>query len=319
MFTDPHSLNSEFCVHVLREGLIESVHRCQAVVADERGRILASAGSSSAAIFARSALKPFQAMAVLSTGIHERYQLSDKDLAVMCSSHQGSRQHARQVFGMLWRADLEADHLLCPTPANTPSPLCHNCSGKHAGMLLASRSQNWSLHDYPQRQHPVQKLIRSQLADLLHMPADEFLAARDDCGVPTYQLQLGQMASLYAQLTAGQRADLEILSRAMTQFPEMVAGPGRFDTELMQVSGGMVVSKSGAEGIQCVGRCGQRLGLAIKVNDGAARAKYALTIHLLRQMGWITPVAAESLSEKFCHPGSYTRLEVDGEWDLGYS
>lgn len=302
-------------IHLLREGLTESIHQCQAVVTDERGRILAGEGGD-VAVFARSALKPFQAMAALSTGIRQEYNLSHKDLAIMCGSHQGTMAHARQVFSLLWRADLEPDVLSCPMPEGKPSPLCHNCSGKHAGMLLACRSQQWPIQDYANRNHPIQTLIRSQLADLLQLPADELLAARDDCGVPTYQIQLSHLATLYAQLTAGRSAPLEILGRAMTTCPEMVAGEGRFDTELMRLTEGSVVSKSGAEGIQCVGRVGYGLGLAIKVQDGASRAKYAMAIYLLRQMGWISPAAAEALAESFSQVGRYTRLQVEGHWEM---
>lgn len=306
---------SYFTVQLLREGLTESVHHCQAVVVDERGRTLAGEGGDSA-VFARSALKPFQALASLSAGIRQRYRLSDKDLAIMCGSHGGTMSHARQVFGILWRADLEPDLLTCPIPQGKPSPLNYNCSGKHAGFLLASRSQQWPVQDYADRHHPVQALVRAHLAELLQMPADELLAARDDCGVPTYQLQLSQLAALYAQLTAGRRADMEILSRAMTHYPEMVASIGRFDTELMKATEGSLVSKSGAEGIQCIGRCGHGMGLAIKVQDGASRAKYALAIYVLRQMGWISPGVAEALAETFCQVGRYTRLEIEGEWQI---
>ncbi len=313
MSFENRSANPELLIHVLREGLTESTHHCQAVVADSRGRSLAMAGNSTTSVFARSALKPFQALAMLSTGIRERYRLSEKDIAIMCGSHQGSMAHARQVFSMLWRADLVPELLICPTPPEKPSPLCHNCSGKHAGMLMASRTQNWTLQDYAQRQHPVQALVRAKLADLLQMPSEEFLCARDDCGVPTYQLQLNQMASLFAQLTAGERPDLESVARAMTHQPEMVAGSGRFDTELMRATQGDLVSKSGAEGIQCIGRVGEGMGLAIKVQDGAARAKYALALHLLQRMGWIQPAAAEMLGERFLSVGPYTRLEVEGE------
>lgn len=313
MSFENRSAAPELLIHVLREGLTESIHHCQAVVADSRGRSLAMAGSNTTSVFARSALKPFQALAMLSTGIRERYRLSEKDIAIMCGSHQGTMAHARQVFGMLWRADLAPELLSCPTPPEKPSPLCHNCSGKHAAMLMASRTQNWTLQDYAQRQHPVQALVRAKLAELLQMPSEEFLCARDDCGVPTYQLQLNQMASLFAQLTAGERADLESVARAMTHQPEMVAGSGRFDTELMRATQGELVSKSGAEGIQCIGRVGEGMGLAIKVQDGAARAKYALALHLLQSMGWIQPAAAEMLGERFLSIGPYTRLEVQGE------
>ncbi len=316
MTLESRSTHPELAVHLLREGLTESIHHCQVAVTDDRGRTLAMAGSSSTPVFARSALKPFQALGVLATGIRERYGVSEKDVAIMCGSHRGTMEHTRQVFALLWRADIEPDYLSCPVPAGTSSPLCHNCSGKHAGMLLASHAQGWSLQDYADRQHPVQAQIRSQLAELLQMPADELLCARDDCGVPTYQLQLGQLAGLYAQLTCGGRLDLESVVRSMTRHPEMVAGSGRFDTELMRATQGDVVSKSGAEGLKCIGRVGEGMGLAIKVVDGASRAKHAMALHLLRQMGWISPAVAEELSDQFCSISTYTRLQVEGELQL---
>lgn len=121
------------------------------------------------------------------------------------------------------------------------------------------------------------------------------------------------MAHLYAQLAAGTSLDLERITRAMTYYPRMIAGDGAFDTELMRLSEGELVSKSGAEGIQCVGRVGDGMGLAIKVKDGAKRAKYATAIHLLKQMGWITPAISEVLSNSFVQLTSFKRLETTGE------
>ncbi|MEO0853522.1 MAG: asparaginase, partial [Cyanobacteria bacterium J06648_11] len=296
MTFDRRTSTPPLAVHLLREGIVESTHLCQAVVSDSRGRPLSVAGNPETLAFIRSSLKPFQALAPLSSGVRERFGLTDKDIAIVCGSHRGSTAHARQVFSMLWRADLETEDLMCPTPEGKSSPLCHNCSGKHAGMLMAAKARGWGLHDYLDRQHPVQQLVRSHLTELLKMPAAELMCARDDCGAPTYQLQLGQMATLYALLAAGQRADLEAIARAMFQQPEMVAGPGRFDTEVMKATAGEVVSKSGAEGIQCLSRIGEGLGLAIKVADGSSRAKYAVALHLMRQLGWISVAIADELA-----------------------
>ena len=102
----------------------------------------------------------------------------------------------------------------------------------------------------------------------------------------------------------------------MTHHPIMVSGDGEFDTELMRLTEGEIVSKSGAEGVQCIGRVGEGLGLAIKVMDGAKRAKYAIAIHVLKQMGWITPSVAEALSETYLTIGRYKRLDVVGELSM---
>lgn len=300
-------------VQVLREGIIESKHTVQAVVCDNRGRLMCAAGNPETASFVRSSLKPFQALAVTSTGTLDRYELSDRDLAIICSSHKGNIEQARQVFNILWRADVDPSALQCPIPPGKQSGLQHGCSGKHAGMLAVSKQCNWPLNTYLQRSHPVQRLILGKVAELLRMPAEEFIGVRDDCGAPTYLLQLAQMASLYARLASGDNVDMERIVRAMTYHPHLVAGEGEFDTELMRLTAGELVSKSGAEGIQCIGRVGEGLGLAIKVMDGAKRAKSAVAIHLLKQMGWIAPSIAETLSEKFITIGEFNRLDVVGD------
>ncbi len=303
-------------VRLLREGIIESRHIVQAVVSDDRGRVLSVAGNAETAAFVRSALKPFQALAVTSTGTLERYNLSDRDLAIITSSHQGSIDQVRQVFNILWQADIDVNALHCPIPLDKRSPLEYNCSGKHAGMLAVCQQRHWPLTSYLDRKHPVQQLIITKVGELLRMPAEEFLSAHDDCGAPTYLMQLSQMAALYAVLASSNSLDMERIVRAMNHHPVMVAGEGQFDTELMRLTPGDLVSKSGAEGIQCIGRLGEGMGLAIKVMDGAKRAKYAVAIHILQQMGWISPSIAQSLSEKFMNLGKYKRLEVIGELSL---
>lgn len=303
-------------VHLLREGIVESLHLAEVVVADDRGRTLAVAGDTETVSFMRSSMKPFQALAVTSTGVMERFDLSDKDLAIICSSHQGNIEQARQVFNILWRADIEPSYLKCPIPQGKDSALQHNCSGKHAGMLAVCQQRNWDLDTYSHRSNPVQQLILHKIAELLSIPGAEIMTARDDCGVPTYALELGQMATLYAKLASGNSIDLERIVRSMTHYPTMVAGEGAFDTELMNLTDGLLVSKSGAEGIQCIGNIGQNMGLAIKILDGAKRAKYATAIYVLKQMGWITPTVAQNLGDKFLRIDDYKRLEVAGELAL---
>ncbi|MCU0571310.1 MAG: asparaginase [Oculatellaceae cyanobacterium Prado106] len=307
---------AELQVRLLREGIVESTHHVQAVVSDNRGRVLSTAGNAETATFVRSALKPFQALAVTTTGTLERFGLNDRDLAIICSSHQGTVEQARQAFNILWRADVDPSALKCPTPEGKASPLQYNCSGKHAGMLAVCRQRNFPLSTYLQRNHPIQHLILTKVSELLRMPSDEFICAHDDCGAPTYFMQLGQMATLYAQLSSGDNLDMERIVRAMTHHPHLVAGDGQFDTDVMRLAEGELVSKSGAEGVQCIGRVGEGLGLAIKVTDGAKRAKYAVAIHLLKQMGWLTPAMAETLTESYMTLGNFKRLEVLGELSM---
>ncbi|MGF1460728.1 MAG: asparaginase [Leptolyngbyaceae cyanobacterium] len=308
--------SAELEIQLLREGIVESVHTGHAVVCDSRGRMLSVAGNAETSTFIRSSLKPFQALTVVTAGTLERYELDDKDLAIMCASHQGHIDQVRQAFHILWKAELEPSQLQCPTPTNGKSPLEHNCSGKHAGMLALCQQRNWPLESYLHRNHPLQFCIINTVSELLNMPADEFISAHDDCGAPTFLVTLSQMASLFAKLASGESLEMERIVRAMTQHPELVAGPEAFDTKLMELTEGTLVSKSGAEGVQCIGLVGQGLGLSIKIRDGARRAKYAAAVHLLKQLGWISPDVSEHLADIYMIPSDYKRIDVQGDLSL---
>jgi len=300
-------------VRLSRGGISESLHRVHAVVCDQRGRVLMRAGDPQQLSFIRSALKPFQAQVFVSSGAAEQGGHDDRALAIACASHAGEAAQAREAFKILWRADLEAEQLQCPTPAGRQSPLEHNCSGKHAAFLATCRRLHWPLESYLQPDHPLQQQVLKRVGELLGMPGAELVTARDDCGAPTLQLQLAQMALLFAHLGAGEQPELERLSRAMLAHPDLVAGEGRFDTAVMRSGHGQVLSKGGAEGIQCLTRVGEGMGLAIKVEDGASRAKHAVALQLMRQLEWLTPITLEDLSQRFLEPSPGVKLEVSGE------
>ncbi|MFM7732723.1 MAG: asparaginase, partial [Cyanobium sp.] len=296
-----------------RAGIVESRHRVHAVVCDQQGRVLMRAGDPQQLSFIRSALKPFQATVFVNSGAAEMVACGDRGLAIACASHAGTATHAREAFRILWGAELEVEQLQCPVPAGAGSPLEHNCSGKHAAFLATCRRQHWPLESYLRNDHPLTREVLKRVGELLALPPAELVIARDDCGAPTLQLQLAQMALLFAHLGAGAQPDLEQLSRAMLAHPELVAGEGRFDTELMRLGLGQVISKGGAEGIQCLSRVGEGMGMAIKVDDGASRAKHAVALHLLEQLDWLTPMALDELRRRFLTPAAHLRLEVIGE------
>jgi L-asparaginase len=300
-------------VRLLRNGIHESSHRVHAVVCDQRGRVLMRAGDPHHLSFIRSALKPFQATVFVSSGSADWVNAGDRGLAIACSSHAGTAVQAREAFRLLWGAEIEASQLQCPTPSGATSPLEHNCSGKHAAFLATCKRLHWPLESYLQPDHPLQQAVLKRVGELLGLPAAELLSARDDCGAPTLQLQLSQMALLFAHLGAGEQPDLERLSRAMLAHPQLVAGEGRFDTELMRGAHGQVLSKGGAEGIQCLSRVGEGMGVAIKVEDGASRAKQAVALHLLDQLDWLTPTTLADLRQRYMAPADHLRLEVRGE------
>tara|TARA_Y100001968_G_scaffold275226_1_gene268833 strand:+ start:39 stop:1016 length:978 start_codon:yes stop_codon:yes gene_type:complete len=296
-----------------RGSCTESIHKAHAVVADSKGRVLMYAGDPNYETFIRSALKPFQAIPFLSSGTAEHINSGDKGVAIACGSHMGTTFQSRESFKLLWNADIDVSALQCPLPVDKKSKLQHNCSGKHAAFLATCKKMNWPLENYLHCNHPLQKEIFRRISEILAIPSEELVAAKDDCGAPTLLLQIDQMAKLYANLSGSLHPELEQINRAMLQNPELISGDGGFDTELMNRAHRQIVSKGGSEGIQCLARIGEGLGLAIKIEDGSKRAKHAVAIHLLKQLEWITPTGLRELEEKMLLLRPGVQLEVQGE------
>ncbi|WP_269612742.1 asparaginase [Prochlorococcus marinus] len=305
--------NNYLRILVKRGSSVESIHRAHASICDTKGRTLMKAGSSDYETFIRSALKPFQVLPFLTSGTAEKYNLDEKTLAIACGSHSGSADQARTAFRLLWNADIDIKQLKCPVPQNKKSKLQHNCSGKHSAFLATCKKMNWDLESYLMGHHPLQKEIFRRVSELLKIPAEELIAERDDCGAPTLLLRLSQMAILYAHLSRSDNPEFEKITRAMTNHPDLLAGEGNFDTELIKRGHKQIISKGGSEGIQCIGLLGEGLGLSIKVEDGSKRAKHAVAIHILRQLEWITPSALEELDEIILQKKTGIYIEVEGE------
>ena len=305
--------NSYIKVLVKRGSSVESIHRAHASICDTKGRTLMKAGSSEYETFIRSALKPFQALPFITSGASEKYKLDNKALALACGSHAGSADQARTAFKLLWNADIDIKELKCPIPLNKESKLQHNCSGKHSAFLATCKKMNWDLDSYLMGNHPLQKEIFRKVSDLLRIPSEELIAERDDCGAPTLLLSLSQMAILYAHLSKSDQPEFEKITRAMTHHPDLIAGNGYFDSELIKRGHKQIISKGGSEGVQCIGLLGEGIGLSIKVEDGSKRAKHAVAIHILRMLEWITPSALEELDEIILQKKPGTYIEVQGD------
>ncbi|MFL6194338.1 MAG: asparaginase [Thermoanaerobaculia bacterium] len=293
---------------VLRNGLPESWHAGAVAAVTPEGRLVAFQGDPSAATFLRSAAKPFQCLPLLLAGVAERYGLETADLALVCASHGGTPAHADRAADLLARGGFGVEDLLCgahwPMDAaaaealrrqgREPTPLHNNCSGKHAGMLLACRLLGLPTEDYLDPDHPWQRRALAHVADFHGLAPETVGLATDGCGVPTFHVPLAAAARAYAALAdptaAGVHGGLataaERVVRAMTSEPAMVAGPGRFTTRLMEATGGRVLAKEGAEGFYAVAVRGPvALGIAVKIADGGERCRDGVVLDVLRQLG----------------------------------
>ena len=296
---------------LIRGSNIESVHKIHAVITDKKGRVLMCAGNPEYRSFIRSALKPFQAIPFVSSGAAAKINNSSKSIALSCGSHSGSTLHAREAFKILWEHDIDVKNLKCPKIKT--SPLKHNCSGKHSAFLATCKKLNWPLDTYLKGDHPLQIEIFRIVSELLNIPMTDINAERDDCGAPTLYLKLLEMSKLYSLLSSSDNAELEQISRAMTTNPVMVSDNNKFDTEIIKASHGQVIGKGGAEGIQCMCKINEGMGVALKVEDGSRRAKHAVSLHLLKQLEWISDLRIQDIEDKVFNFSEGVRIEVKGQ------
>ncbi len=284
-------------VRVVRSGLEESVHLGHVAVCDADGRLVGFAGDPARRVFARSSMKPVQAAVSMSVIGDD---LSDAEVAVMCASHNGEPIHVRTVRRILRRAGLPVSALRCPPgwpldPASMaravrPRPELNNCSGKHAGMLLACVRAGWHTATYPRPGHPLQRRVRR--AVLLGTGLETLRIGVDGCGVPVHGMPLFAMATLFARLASPERwgplaPQLARCTDAMRAEPYLVAGRDRTDTALMEVAPGLVV-KYGAEALACAAVPEAGLGVAVKIADGSERASGPGLVRTLQLLGALT-------------------------------
>ena len=296
---------------LIRGSNIESIHKVHAVISDKKGRVLMCSGNPEYKSFIRSALKPFQAIPFVSSGAASKINNASRSIALSCGSHGGTKMHIREAFKILWEYDIDVKNLKCPKLIQ--SPLEHNCSGKHSAFLATCKKLNWPLESYLSYDHPLQKEIVRIVAELLDTPISNIKAERDDCGAPTLYMKLNEMAKLYALLSSSENAELEQICRAITTNPTMISDNNRFDTEVIKASHGQVISKGGAEGIQCLCKVNEGIGLALKVEDGSKRAKQAVGLHLLKQLEWISDLRIHDIQDNIFKFPKGVSIEVTGK------
>jgi len=261
-------------VEVRRNGIVEAVHRVHAVAVRE-GAVVELAGDPQLTCFMRSSSKPIQALPL----VRARDDLNDSEIAIACASHLAQPLQLAAVRRLLDAAPAtEADLETGPDP----TPIEHNCSGKHAGFIAVCRARGWPLAGYSALDHPCQQAVLAEVAAAAEVEPAAVPTAVDGCGVPTHALSLERMAHAFARLP-GLDGGARVLA-AMRAHPDLIRGPLAADSILMRALPGWS-AKGGAEGLMCAtGPDG--LGVALKVEDGNGRAVAAAVAEVLHRLGF---------------------------------
>ncbi|KQR02758.1 asparaginase [Arthrobacter sp. Leaf141] len=315
----PHNPHATFTVDsavelavIERSGFVESRHLGSAVLLAADGSVVTELGDISTPVYARSALKPFQALAAMQCGV----PLRGAQVAVACGSHTGSLDHMDVVSGMLKAAGVREDQLLCPeawpqdeTARNWlvrsergRSRLAFNCSGKHAAFLWACTENGWDTASYLEPNHPLQQAVRTAIEE----NADERIAhlGVDGCGAPVAALSLKGLARAYSQLAKApgdkhSNARAATIATSMLDYPWAVQGKGEANTVVMEDL--EVIAKIGAEGVLAMATP-QGVSVAIKVLDGNLRATSLVALTLLAAAGAVDPDKVADVLAKVVEP-----------------
>jgi L-asparaginase II len=314
---ESNAMENPVLVEVTRGALVESRHRGAVCVMDVRGGVVLNIGNTQAPVYPRSAVKAIQALVLVESGAADRHRLGDEELALACASHAGEPGHVAGVERMLARAGLHVDALQCGTHWPThrpsadvlvragvsPSPLHHNCSGKHAGFLCAACQMGLDPHAYTAPEHGVQREVRAALEMLSGTRIDDQHVGVDGCSVPTFAVPLVGLARAFAAFASEQglpparAAACRRLRAACAAKPWFVAGTALFATEIMGHFGVRVFVKGGAEGVYCAALPEQGLGIAAKCDDGAGRAAEVIMAGVLMRL-----VGEDPLLVRYAHP-----------------
>ena len=293
-------------VEVVRSGFREGVHRGSIVVLAADGSVELALGDVRTPVFPRSSNKPLQAVAMLRSGFVPR---DTAQLALSSASHSGEHAHVQGALALLADAGLTEDDLRCPPdlPGDEPTReallaaggarrrVYMNCSGKHSAMVSTCAVNGWSLSDYLEPAHPLQRSAASTVAELAGEAVDA--VGVDGCGAPIFALSLTGLATAFARLVTGGTGTPERrVADAVRAHPFLVSGTGREDLLLMTAVPGLLC-KAGAEGVHA-GALPDGRAFAVKIDDGAGRARGPVTAGVLRHLGVPGSEALSALAEE---------------------
>ena len=283
-------------IEVTRGGLVESRHRGALAVCDADGGVVLARGDIDAPVFPRSAIKALQALPLVESGAVDVFGLTAAEIALACASHSGEPEHALTAHAMLVKAGRDTDALECgchwpmneaaaralAAAGDRPSALHNNCSGKHAGFVCLACALDENPAGYVRPGHMVQREAKAVIEAMTGVALGPEVQGVDGCSIPTWAVPLRALATGFARFGTGHglgaaRADAARKIRdSVAAHPFMVAGRGRFDTDVMLSLGARVFTKVGAEGVFCAAFPDQGLGVALKIEDGAGRAAEVL-------------------------------------------
>lgn len=318
-------------VTIERSGLPEVTVYGIVSVVDGSDKPLLAVGDQQAKLWTRSVLKPWQLLNHIHV-LKESYSaLRGEHYALMLSSHSSDLIHEKALDEILAIGGVD-ESVLQNTPLYPHSPKRRSemkalgakpksrwgdCSGKHAGFVLALNALKENSVDYLNKEAPHFARLKKLLAYLLQLDWAKIPETTDGCRLPNYAFAAPSIARLYWQLLQPLKSlslpdmpvdmqnalsHFEELHRLMMDYPVYVGGERRLDTKLMQgeysdINEAGIIAKEGADGLLSIGVAPSKkypkgLGILIKSSSGNDPRYFSLLVpEVFYQLGILKDVS----------------------------
>ena len=191
-----------------------------------------------------------------------------------------------------------------------PTPACITIVRENMrGCWGLALIKGYPLSGYKAGSHPVQQEMRQAVAKATGVCVQNLKEGIDGCGVPTFRVSAIfdgiRLCAIGRSGTKNSGANGPIMSNTSetrcVATRKWSAVKGRYETNLMQVTGGRLAAKLGAEASLCVGECEQGPGVCLQGSGRRHCVPFPhFCTHVLWQCGWLTETEADQMKE--LHP-----------------
>lgn len=232
----------------------------------------------------RSVAKPIQSLPVLLLGLHKKYHLTKREIAVLSSSQLAQSQQVAAICSVMRKTGLREEELIvspeCPAgriafekwqaAGGEKLKRYHPCVGNHIALALAQRELTGSTQYYYCFESAIQKEVLRLMGVFCECSSTDIIRIIDGCGIPSFVLTMKQVAVAYrnlvcpsdrfnAKYTYACRKNLA----AIWSNPLMLEGDGCLSTIISAERG--TLAKTGQEGILAIGL--ERIGYGIAIQS----------------------------------------------------
>jgi len=303
--------------YITRGKIVESIHQSKCVIKNYNFKTIYTTHNDDDLVYPRSAIKIFQAIPFVKSQTIKKYNLTNKQIAISCSSHCGEPEHIKVLEEWLKKIKKNKNILKCGihNPLNTsssnklllngtkPNQIHNNCSGKHLGMITGCLANKMNIDNYINMNHSYQKLIRESMEYFTESKINKYQKGIDGCSAPQYAFPLKDLSVSMINLLKNYLEnkkytnEIRLILESIKKYPELTGSKSIYHSQLILASNGKMFCKNGAEGVLLFAHKEKKIGGVIKVSDGNERALPSVANQIFKKLNILNKKELLSLSK----------------------